>query len=146
MLMTHSNSHQTIIAGISIVRNQSGKYLFLKRSDQESYGSGLWDFPGGAKEFLESPEEGALRECFEESGLKVTINKLLWYRVSRGVVDMTIEFVSFFYLCDATSDEVTLSAEHDDYQWLTLEEGRELNSVEWMDDFYQQLDSGEITL
>jgi 8-oxo-dGTP diphosphatase len=142
----HRNSYHTIVAGIAVVRNKDGKYLFMRRSDQEAYAAGKWDFPGGAKEFLESPEEGALRECKEESGLDVSLKKFLWYRVSQGGLNPNNEFVAFFYLCESESEYVSLSPEHDQYQWLDLEEGRKLDPIPWMKDFYQQIDEGKIDL
>jgi len=137
----------TIVAGITIVRNSEGKYLFMKRSAKEAYASGKWDFPGGAKEFLETPEAGALRECKEEAGLDVNLNRLVWYRVSQGGLDKNNEFVAFFFLCDIPAEaEVIISHEHDEYQWLSLEEGRSLESIPWMTEFYKQLDAGNINL
>lgn len=144
--MSHSPDHQTIVASIAIVKNQEGKFLFMKRSDQEEYASGLWDFPGGAKEFLEPTQVAAVRECKEESGLDITIERLIWHRVSRGGLDPMNEFVTFFYLASTDSDEVQLSHEHSDYQWLTLDEGRELETIPWMADFYAALDEGIIEL
>jgi 8-oxo-dGTP diphosphatase len=142
----HKNDYMTIVAGIAIVRNSAGKYLFMKRSANEAYASGKWDFPGGAKEFLETPEAGALRECKEESGLDVTMKKMVWHRVSQGGLDPNNEFVAFYFLCDTPNDQVTLSNEHDDFQWLTLEEGRPLEMIPWMTEFYKQVDAGTIDL
>ena len=144
--MLHTNTYETIVTGIAVVRNQEGKYLFLKRSDRDAYGSGLWDLPGGAKEFLETPEQGTLRECFEECGLHVTINKFLIYKVTRGEVDTSYEFLSFYFLCDAVSDEVSLSNEHVDYRWLTIEEAKKLDSVPWLSEFIANVESRQITL
>ena len=142
----HSNTYQTIVTGIMIVKNQDNKYLFLKRSKQESYGAGLWDFPGGAKEFLETPEQGAVRECLEESGVAVNSVELIWHLVTRGIMDPTQEFVSFFFLGLADNDEIQLSHEHDDYKWLTLEEANDLETVEWMQIFFKELEQDKIKL
>jgi len=142
----HANSYQTIVTGIMLVKNSEGKFLFLRRSKEEHYGAGLWDFPGGAKEFLESPEQGAIRECKEESGIDVTSVKLIWHLVTRGIIDPTIEFVSFFFIGEAGKQEVQISHEHDDYQWLSIDEARDLPSVEWMQDLFKELDQGSITL
>ncbi len=144
--MSHSATHTTIVASITIVRNQEGKYLFLKRSDQEAYAPQKWDFPGGAKDFLESTEEAAIRECKEESGLDVKLEKLVWHRVSQGGLDPSLEFVTFYYLASTESTDVQISNEHCDQQWLTLEEGRELDSIPWMKEFYKAIDNGVINL
>ena len=41
-------------------------YLFLRRCD-DRYLGGRWDIPGGTVEKGESPEDAAVRECFEEA-------------------------------------------------------------------------------
>ena len=51
---------------------QDGKVLLQQRGD-----SGLWGFPGGAMELGESPQEAAVREVEEETGLKVEAGELI---------------------------------------------------------------------
>jgi len=36
-----------------------------------------WDIPGGAREAGECPEETAIRECYEETGLRISLRDLL---------------------------------------------------------------------
>jgi 8-oxo-dGTP pyrophosphatase MutT (NUDIX family) len=50
---------------------KSGKRLLLKRANR-GISVGKWNAPGGNVEDGESPEECAIRELFEETGLKVT--------------------------------------------------------------------------
>ena len=42
--------------------------------------AGYWDLPGGGREGAESPLECALRECFEELGLTVPPEAVIWHR------------------------------------------------------------------
>lgn len=54
------------------VLNNKNELLLIKRSD-----NGFWALPGGCHDLGESPRECAIRECLEESGLKVEIQELL---------------------------------------------------------------------
>ena len=49
-----------------------GRVLLQKRGD-----SGKWGFPGGAIELGETPEEAAIREVKEETGLDVQVETLI---------------------------------------------------------------------
>jgi len=60
---------KVIIAAGGVIENE-GKILFIFRN-------GKWDLPKGKAEEGESTEETALREVFEECGVKVKINSLL---------------------------------------------------------------------
>ena len=54
------------------ILSQSGKILLQKRADK-----GTWGLPGGAIELGESAVEALVREFYEETGVKVTVKKLL---------------------------------------------------------------------
>ena len=48
----------------------AGRFLIGPRGEGQSL-SGLWEFPGGKIEAGESPAEAAVRECLEETGLRI---------------------------------------------------------------------------
>ena len=54
------------------ILSQSGKILLQKRADKET-----WGLPGGAIELGESSVEALVREFYEETGVKVTVKKIL---------------------------------------------------------------------
>jgi 8-oxo-dGTP diphosphatase len=56
-----------------------GKVLMVRRRISE--GELMWQFPAGAIEAGESPEEAAVRETLEEAGLKVEAASLIGQRV-----------------------------------------------------------------
>ena len=56
-----------------IVSNEKGEILLQQRD----YPKGKWCFPGGLMELAESTEQTAVREVWEETGLKVSDLKLM---------------------------------------------------------------------
>lgn len=54
------------------VIEQNGMYLIGRRPAGVAL-AGLWEFPGGKVQADETPEEAAVRECREETGLDVTV-------------------------------------------------------------------------
>jgi len=56
--------------GVGVVIRRGGKVLLGLRNAR--HGAGTWQFPGGHLEYGESPAECAVREAFEETGLRVT--------------------------------------------------------------------------
>jgi 8-oxo-dGTP diphosphatase len=56
---------------------------------------GLWDLPGGGREGDEAPEDCLLRELWEEFGLRLTPERLLWRGVYPSMVEAGRESVFF---------------------------------------------------
>lgn len=54
----------------AVVQREDGKILLLKRPKDEEFHPDTWNLPGGAKDVGEKHRAGALRELFEETGLK----------------------------------------------------------------------------
>jgi 8-oxo-dGTP diphosphatase len=61
-----------VVAGT--LPEQDGRVLLTRRTINP--GRGLWTFPGGFVDFGESVTDAALRETFEETGLKVELTGL----------------------------------------------------------------------
>ncbi|WP_233786061.1 NUDIX hydrolase [Planococcus halotolerans] len=61
-----------VVGAMVAVFNEKGEILLQQRTDIKK-----WGFPGGVMEYGESLEETALRELYEETGLKAKDLKLL---------------------------------------------------------------------
>jgi 8-oxo-dGTP diphosphatase len=65
---------------------------------------GLWDLPGGGREGLETPEDCLLRELWEEFGLTLSPERLIWRRVFPSIMDAAK--TSVFFGGRVTEEEV----------------------------------------
>ena len=98
--------------GIAIVE-QAGHFLIGTRGPEVPL-AGFAEFPGGKCGESEATEDCAVRECLEETGLFVQIERPLMRRehtYPHGTVDL------HFYLCHP-SREVSLSDEPRGFRWV----------------------------
>ena len=115
------------------------RFLVLKRSEKEMSSSYMnkrecWDLPGGGVKFFETAEHGLFREIHEETGIKVSLKKILNVY---DAIRLNIHMLIITYVCVYKSGDVRLSSEHEDYYWLTIDEMYEKKLPNWMiRDFY----------
>jgi 8-oxo-dGTP diphosphatase len=93
----------------AVVVRPDGAVLAIKRSDD-----GRWVPPGGVLELGETPQDGVVREVYEETGIKVRAVKLT------GVYkNMTLGVISLAFLCKPVSGEAHTSNEAAQVAWLS---------------------------
>ncbi len=108
-----------------LIRDESGKLLILKDKHSD-----WWDLPGGHIREDETPEEGALREVEEETGLKLNDAFL----VMGAEVDTDIGHKLALFLVSYIPVEAPkplISEEHTDFAWVRLEDSRYYNLGVW---------------
>jgi ADP-ribose pyrophosphatase YjhB (NUDIX family) len=59
----------------AVLIEREGRVLLVQRGHEP--GKGLWCLPGGFEDADESPQHAAQREACEETGLEITVGKLL---------------------------------------------------------------------
>ncbi len=82
-------SNQPILIGVAIVEH-AGNVLIGQRRPESPLG-GYWEFPGGKVHAGETPEEAAVRECREETGLEVQLGAkylTVRHRYAHGWVEL----------------------------------------------------------
>ncbi len=99
----------------------NAKFLFLKRALGKPEG-GKWGVPGGKLELAEGSLEAACRETYEETQIVLDQENLAFV----GTVFIRkpdCEYVYHMYQQKfAQIPEVLLNSEHDEYQWLSVDE------------------------
>lgn len=73
--------------------------------------------------------EGAVREVLEETGLSVEQSMLVPAYADSYIYDDTTSVLRVFFLVELGTDdgEITISWEHEAYEWLTVDELRSLD-------------------
>jgi len=103
-----------------LFKNPEGKYLVLFRNNHPIFGNAM-DLPGGTLEKGETLEEAAIREVYEESGIRLNHDQLRLIEKTRRYSRVGTQFALYAVLAK-DSPEVTLSWEHADYKWVTKED------------------------
>lgn len=106
--MDENPRHSVSVTGV-VIRPEDGRVLVIKRSDD-----GRWVPPGGVLELGETPEECAVREVREETGVEVKPLRLT------GVYkNMKLGVVSLAFLCEPVGGQAQTSPEAIEVAWMT---------------------------
>jgi type II secretory ATPase GspE/PulE/Tfp pilus assembly ATPase PilB-like protein/8-oxo-dGTP pyrophosphatase MutT (NUDIX family) len=114
------------VVEVYVIRHNAGDWrvLVLQRAPDASR-PGSWELVYGKIDAGERPERAAVRELNEETGLdskalyNVTVNS--FYLHATQTIQMSIVFAAFV----GDDSEVTLSEEHQRFEWLTVDEACE---------------------
>lgn len=110
---------------------EGGRVLLAKRTIEPFYG--CWDLPGGFLEADEHPEAGALREVFEETGLRVRLTGLLGIYMDLYVpnADPTSAHhsLNFYYLAEPVGGVLAPQGESSEARYFAPEELPEWEAI-----------------
>ncbi len=98
------------IGAFAIIFNAQGQVLLSHRRDVD-----MWNLPGGGMESRELPTEAVIREVMEETGLEVTVERLVGVY---GKVDK--DDLVFAFVCKVVGGELRLSDEADEHRYFDV--------------------------
>lgn len=110
----------------------NGKILVTRLSQGDAF-AGKWEFPGGKREYGETPEEALVEEIKEELGSDdIEILKALpvvdyEYKTEKGVNNYRL----YAFICKMRhANHLLLGREHGEFRWVSVEELKELDFLE----------------
>ena len=110
-------------AANGVVFDERGHVLLQRRSD-----NAFWGLPGGWVDVGESVEQGVIREVLEETGLDVTVKRLVGiYSDPKNYTIMTypggtvVQFVTVVFECERQSGELRISDESTDIGYFPVD-------------------------
>ena len=92
---------------------KDGLILGVSRKDDST----KWGLPGGKKEFNETPEQAAIRETLEETGLKILSCHFIFNRIEPSTTDDGIPFNTHCFYADSWEGEIR-NSEEGQVKWL----------------------------
>ncbi len=109
-----------LVAAVVVLVFRGDRLLAMRRAPDKDAAPGAWEALSGRLRLGEQPIDAASRETAEESGLTVRLRPrpVTAYMAKRNDDDMLV----VAYHADSASGDVTLSAEHDRYEWMTVEQ------------------------
>jgi len=100
------------------------KKIFAARRRPGTHLAGYWEFPGGKREPNETAEQCLFRELQEELCITTKIGRF----IGVSIFDYGVKIVKLTaYLVEHIEGSIRLN-EHDEYQWLPIEE---LGHLKW---------------
>ncbi|MEV6066856.1 NUDIX hydrolase [Nocardia sp. NPDC052001] len=107
---------------------RDGAVLLIRRAPGV-FLAGRWELPGGGIEPGERPEQAAVREVCEETGLTVTVTRERAEHSWMDVAGRPLRIHARVYeVAETGSGPVTLNPEeHDDHAWFTPEQAAALD-------------------
>lgn len=117
-----------------LIENENGEFLAMQKTAEDKvhsghrytlYGrmAGKWELPGGRFKQASNRFEASKREIKEETGLELgEMNDVV-----REEIEEENDVDTFIIHCSDWQGEVEISREHNDFDWVTAEEYKEMN-------------------
>jgi 8-oxo-dGTP diphosphatase len=118
-----------------LLADQDGKILILKRSTDSKTNPGKWELPGGKVDQGESFDHALIREVYEETNLKISLEHVV------GASEQNLHIIRAVHIIMSgkiVEGELNLSSEHEGYAWVTIETLPDYELADWLQDYVDQ--------
>jgi 8-oxo-dGTP diphosphatase len=106
-----------MIGAMALIQDEQGRILILEHTYRPEM---PWGLPGGWLKRAESPEAGLAREVLEETGLRVSVDRLLAADFFRG------QQFNVLYACSIVSGQYAATDETSNARWVAAADLPEL--------------------
>ena len=116
----------------AIITDDNGKILILKRSADSKTNPGKWELPGGKVDQGEPFDKALIREVFEETHLKITLDNVI------GASQQNLPLIRAVHIIMSgkiVGGELNLSSEHEGYAWEYSENLKDYELADWLENF-----------
>jgi 8-oxo-dGTP diphosphatase len=105
--------NEPVRVGCVVMIVRDGKVLLGKRGAECETAKGVFAYPGGRMDYGNTPEESAVREVLEETGLDIPEKRLVFLRyVNEFFPDQGKHYVSLVFMAESpTSDGPAINKE-----------------------------------
>ncbi|MDQ5972351.1 MAG: hypothetical protein QG553_510 [Patescibacteria group bacterium] len=108
---------------VSVITTHQNKILLMQRSLTDDYCPGAWGVPGGYMEKEDNTlEDTAIREVYEELGVKITPRTILFNNKNEDTDSLYIVYVAELANAADYPKGITLSDEANDFKWAEAED------------------------
>jgi 8-oxo-dGTP diphosphatase len=114
-------TNKNMFVSLTVIFNNENKILLLKRSEDTNWCPNCWALVGGKIEKGEAPEDGLIREVFEE-----TKKELIKFKFKKIIKENNV--IQYLYLSKVDDDFVELNGEHSDYGWYTIDQIKKMDN------------------
>jgi 8-oxo-dGTP diphosphatase len=118
--MSETNLSRPVPVVRLIVPDASGRVLILRRAPDSTDG-GRWCLPGGKIDYGDTVEQAAIRELQEETSLRATNLRFLFYQDSLPSAPGRMHCLNLYLEC-SVEGEVVLNEESVEAAWISRED------------------------
>ncbi len=116
----------------ALLTDDDGKILILKRSVDSKTNPGKWELPGGKVDQGESFDKALIREVYEETNLKISLDSVVGTSQQNLPLIRAVHIIMSGKIVDG---ELNLSSEHEGYAWEFIENLKDYELADWLEYF-----------